>query len=144
MSATSRIAGDRSESEAIDELPWLRYVTDETAEHYDAVARETRWPLQEGDPVEIKSAGVVLADGAPGRFYIRRRQHERLLEDDGWYLFVVCEPNPERRRLLSYRFLEATAVDDDFLTKWWDAGDDRSEYRQIRWTDLIDKSEVKQ
>lgn len=139
--AASRKAGERSETAALELLPWLRYVTDATAEHYDAVAREDRGPVDEGDPVEIKSVAVVLADGAPGRFYLRETQHDQLLEDGGWYLFVVCTPNDDSR-VLGYRFVSAEVVDEDLLPVWWDAGDGRASYRQIRWTSLFDESEL--
>lgn len=138
--AHPRRVGERSESAVIELLPWLRYVTDETAEHYDAVAREDSGDVQEGDPIEIKSAAVVLASGDPGRFYIREGQHERLLEADGWYLFVVATPNA-KRRVLSYRFIRADVLDDE-LAEWWDAGEGRQPYRQLRVSLLFDDEEL--
>jgi hypothetical protein len=143
MTASSKRAGERAEGAALERLPVLRYVSDETAEHYDAVARDDHGDLLEDDPVEIKSAAVVLASDDPGRFYLREHQHERLLEDDGWYLFVVCSPNDDRR-ILAYAFERAADVDDDLVDCWWSAGDDRDDYRQIRWTSLFAEDDLEE
>ena len=149
--AQARRLGDRAEGAVIELLPWLRYVSDETAEHYDAVARDSTDVVNEGDPVEIKSVAVRLASGSPGRFNVRRTQHEALLEVGGWYLFVVCTPNQERG-VLAYEFVPAAVVDeeliptagagDDSVSLWWDGGDGREEYRQITWTAVFDKEDV--
>lgn len=138
--ADSRQAGERAESAVLELLPWLRYVTDETAEHYDAVAREECGRVEEGDPVEIKSVAVELADGAPGRFYLRANQHDRLVEEGGWYLFVVCTPNA-KRRVLAHRFMSAAEVDGE-ISAWWDAGEGRQLFRQLRWPSLLDEESL--
>lgn len=138
--ARSRRIGERAEGAAIEKLPWLRYISDDVAEHYDAVARTDAGDLLEDDPVEIKSASVVLSSGEPGKFFLREPQHRRLVEDGGWYLFLVCSPNRERK-ILAYQFLEAEAVDADLVPAWWNGGD-RSNFRQIRWTAIFDEDEV--
>jgi hypothetical protein len=140
--AHPRKAGDRAEGAVCEVLPWLRYVTDETAQHYDAEARQSIGPVESGDPVEIKSALVALADGGSGRFYLRRKQHERLLEVDGWYLFAVC--TPQDREVLAWRFVRAVDVDDELLPVWWDGGDGRADYRQLTWTALFDEDELEE
>lgn len=149
--AEARRLGDRAEGAILELLPWLRYVSDETAEHYDAVARESAGVVDEDDPVEIKSVAVWLSSGSPGRFNVRRTQHEALLEVGGWYLFVVCSPNQERE-VIAYAFVSAADVDEDLIPSsgtdgervslWWDGGDGREEYRQIAWTDVFDKEDV--
>jgi hypothetical protein len=137
--AEARVAGERSESAILEKLPALRYVNDERAEHYDAEADDDVGPVDAGDVVEIKSAAVVLGSGSPGRFYLRRRQHQRLVDERGWYLFVVASPND--REVLAYTFLEAADVP---ISGWWYGGESRAEYRQFVWTDFIDESEVYQ
>lgn len=134
--ASSRRAGERAEGAALERLPVLKYVSDETAEHYDAVVREDDGDLLEDDPVEIKSAAVVLASDRPGMFFLRETQHDALVEDDGWYLFLVCSPNDERR-ILAHTFRKADDVEDDLLDCWWNGGD-RDDFRQIRWTSLFE------
>lgn len=136
--AESRRAGERSEGAAIDLLPWLRYVSDDIAEHYDAIAREDAGDVLEGDRIEIKSAAVVLADGSFGRFYLRQVQHERLEDDDGWYLYLVCTPNNDRE-ILAYSLVKASNVE---IENRWDGGEDRADYRQISWPDIIDRDQV--
>lgn len=140
MSCQGRIAGDRAESACLELLPWLRYVSDETAEHYDAEAREDRGRVAAGDVVEIKSAAVVLASEEPGRFYLRRRQHEELLEAGGWYLFLVV--TPDEREVLGYQLEAADVVDDELLPTWWDGGPGRAEYRQVRWTAVLSEEDL--
>lgn len=138
--ASSRRIGERAEGAAIEKLPFLKFVTDDVAKHYDAVAREDSDDVSEDDPVEIKSASVVIGSGKPGMFFLRENQHRRLVEDGGWYLFLVCTPNRERK-ILAHRFMKAGDVDAELIPAWWNGGD-RSDFRQIRWTAIFDEDEV--
>ena len=138
--ASSRQAGARSEGAAIELLPWLRYVNDETAEHYDAVVREDTDELSAGDVVEIKSAAVVLADERPGMWYLRQGQHDRLVADEGWYLLVVSTPQADRQ-VLAHRFVRAEAFERRQLDAWWDGGE-RADFRQVRWTAVFDRTDL--
>ena len=138
--AASKRAGERSESAAIEVLPWLRYVNDETAEHYDAVVREDTDELSADDVVEIKSAAVVLADERPGMWYLRKGQHDRLVADEGWYLLVVSAPQADRQ-VLAHQFVRAAAFEAAHLDGWWDGGE-RADFRQVRWTAVFEQADL--
>ena len=138
--AESKRVGERAEATAIELLP-IKFVGDTTAEHYDAVVTESTDRLDHGDPIEIKSAAVVISGERPGMWFLRRRQHEQLCEDDGWYLLVVCSPDPDRR-ILAHRFLDAEAVEERLIPSWWSGPDSRSDFRQVRWTHVFDEGDL--
>lgn len=153
--AASRQAGESAEGAVLEAVVELGYVPDTDAEHYDARVQDVIVPdeslptvglpvLEVGLGVEIKSAIVRLASGQRGRFYVRRDQHERLLEDAGVYLFAVCKSSGRHRDVVAMIVVPATAIDElvDLLGGWRDAGDGRSEYKQIGWTNLIDVDRV--
>jgi hypothetical protein len=139
--AASRRAGERAEAAAHELLPWLRYVSDATAEHYDAVVREPTGALAAGDVIEIKSAAVVIQGDRPGQFYLRETQHESLVEAAGWYLLVVCSPNRDRE-ILAHRFVRAETLEADHIDSWWRGAGTRSDFRQLRWPHVIDRDAV--
>lgn len=136
-----RRLGDRAEAEVLKLLPWLRYVSDQIAPHWDAVARQSLGPVQEGQPVEIKPAVAELASGKAGRFYLRRPQHLALLKADGFYLFVACAPTRDRD-VLAWRFVRSRTLDADLIHGWWDGGPDRADYRQLPMSALFLESEL--
>lgn len=145
-----RRGGDNAESAVLEELPQLRYVSDTEAEHYDAElveplsAEAVRMVgaclLETGTKVEIKSAIVVLATGKKGRFYLRRPQHQRLVDEDAWYLFTVCEPRPARR-VLAMKFVPATDVD-ELVPSWRNGGSGRAKYAQVAWSRVFDSERL--
>jgi hypothetical protein len=150
MSAPSKRAGENAEAAVLERASALEYVPDSDAEHYDAeLTRDLEAggieivgerPPRVGDGVEIKSACVVYADDSHGRFYHRKQQHEFLLAAGGWYLLAVCEPVPERP-VIAMQFV-ASEVVDEYITTWYDGGDGRADYYQLRWPNVIDKSVV--
>ena len=148
---SSRHAGDNAESAVLEAVPQLEYVPDTEAEHYDARATAPieatdvlqlgeLSELEENDRVEIKSAMVVYGQNqARGRFYLRRGQHERILEDGGIYLFAVCEPTPDRD-VICLKALCASEVDG--LVSSWIQPAGRAEYAQLAWSNVIDPETV--
>lgn len=149
MSAPQKRAGENAEAAVLQALPSLSYVSDADEEHHDAELTATLEAVDvivpDGTPpvgaaVEIKSACVVYADESAGRWYLRKQQHEYLLDAGGWYLLAVCEPDPERA-VITMQLSPATVVD-DHITSWYDGGDGRADYYQLRWTTVIDDSKV--
>ncbi|QSG02535.1 hypothetical protein [Natranaeroarchaeum sulfidigenes] len=150
-SLSSKRAGDRAESNVIHEVVELEYVPDSEIEHADAEVTTTISPgpslptvalpvVERGTLVEIKSAMVRLDSGGTGRFYLRREQHNAIVEDGGVYLFAVCEPTPDRT-VLALKFVPATSLD-DVVSSWRSAGPDRPEYTQLRWGRIFDRDEI--
>ncbi len=139
--AAAKRAGERAEAAAHELLPWLRYVSDTTAEHYDAVVREPNGELAAGDVIEIKSAAVVIQDGRPGQFYLRQTQHDPLVAEEGWYLLVVCSPTTDRE-ILTHRFVRAATLEADHIDSWWSGAGTRSDFRQLRWPHVIARDAV--
>lgn len=137
----------------LQEVPALSYVGDATAEWFDArveglLAPSNRLPfvdilvLEDGSEVEIKAAQRRLASGGRGRYYLRQRQHERLVAAGASYLFAVYNPHTER--VLSMLVVPATVVDRLLPDGWTAVEGDRAEegYRQLAWSNLFDPAEV--
>jgi hypothetical protein len=137
----------------IQRVDALRYVSDQTAEHYDAVVDGLFAPsadvpfigivvLEDSTSVEIKAAQRHLASGRRGRFFIRERQHGWLLEDAGAYLFAVYDPR--EHRVLAMTALAATTLDGALPEGWTSVEGDRAEtgYRQLSWSRVIDPDRV--
>lgn len=150
---TPKAAGEAIEAEVIQEVGGLRYVGDNTAEWHDArvdglLEPSDRLPfigvvvLETGTPVEIKAAQRRLNSGRRGRYYIRQRQHERLVQEGASYLFAVYQPQTEH--LLAMLVVPATVVEGLLPDGWTDVEGDRAEegYRQLAWSNLFDPSEV--
>lgn len=149
--AFSKRAGENAETHLIQEIAELEWEPDREAQHYDArttagLAASNELPivgrveLEAGTPVEIKSASVVYGESQRnGRFHLRKEQHKRLQEDDGVYLFVVCEPRVDRE-LIAMKIVDAenAAV---FVASWINSGG-RPPYSKFSWTRVFDESEV--
>lgn len=149
--ASSKRGGENAAAEVIQRYPELEYVPDTDAQHYDARVSELLCPsealpfvgmclLEVGTAVEIKSTMVVYGeDQSRGRFYLRRKQHQRLIEESAVYLFVVCEPRPARP-VIAAKIIPATSVG-GLVSSWIDGGD-RADYAQITWGRIFDDTEV--
>lgn len=141
---------------------WVTLTVDELEpvegeQHHDAVATGALFPtaqlpfigvcaVERGAIVEIKSTMVVhTAAQRRGRYKLRRSQHEALLEANAFYVFVVCEPTPERD-LLAMKLVPAAEVDEligpDGVADWRDEGDGRSTKAQIAWTNVFTPAEI--
>lgn len=69
-----------------------------------------------------------------GRWWIAKRNHEKLLEDGGWYAFAVVDSEGEIQRTA---LVHVDSVDDYIDDDWWSTGNGGQgveEYRQIPWT----------
>lgn len=149
--AANKAAGESAERSVQDHVPQLGLVPDDVVDHYDAIATATIDPtsdlpivgiclVERGTRVEIKSVVKNYTDGARGRFYVRRNQHERLLEAAGVYLFAVCSETSSRD-VLALKIVPAVAVD-DAIYSWLDGGPGRSDYAQLAWSNIFDDTEV--
>lgn len=149
--ATSKRAGEAVEGEVIQRYPELEYVPDADAHHYDARVSRLLCPsdalpfvgmclLEVGTPVEIKSTMVVYGEAqSRGRFYLRRKQHQRLVDESGVYLFAVCKPQPSRP-VIGAKVVPATTVG-GLVSSWIEAGD-RADYAQLAWSRIFDEAEL--
>jgi hypothetical protein len=150
---TPKAAGEAIEAEVIQRVPALQYVGDATAEWHDArvdglLEPSERLPfvgvvvLERGTPVEIKAAQRRLNSGDRGRYFFRKRQHERLVRESAFYLFAVYQPRTEH--VLAMLVVPATIIDGVLPDGWTSVTGDRAEegYRQLAWSNLFDPTEV--
>ena len=151
--APSKAAGEAVEAEVIQRVPELEYVGDHTARWHDARVNGLLEPsatvafgdvllLEDGTPVEIKAAQRHLNSGRRGRYYIRQRQHERLVDEAASYLFAVYDPRT--RDVLAMLVVPASIIDHVLSDGWTSVAGDRAEegYRQLAWSRLIDPNRV--
>jgi len=138
-------SGETVEANVLDLVAELRYVSDRTAEWYDAEVVSLFEPPHEtvtfrsinllavGTPVEIKGAQEWYS-GQRGRFYIRKRQHQQLLDAGGSYLFAVYDPR-QNHRVLRMAVMPASVVDEHLPDGWTTRERSGEEgYRQIAWS----------
>ncbi|MUV60003.1 hypothetical protein [Halobacterium sp. CBA1126] len=150
---SSKAAGEAIEAEILDLVPSLQNVSDRDAKWHDARVDGLFEPseriifgstllLEDGLPIEIKAAQRRLNSGQRGRFYIRQRQHERLLEESAAYLFAVYEPRDQT--VIAMLAVPASIVDELLPDGWTSVDADRSEvgYRQLAWSRLLDPKNV--
>ena len=137
-------AGENGEAAVREEVPQLESVPDEEDVHVDARATTEIGGevfIDEGQLVEIKTCSVVITDRQRyGRYYLRRDQHDHLLEKGAVYAFGVCEPRPDRD-LIALSFVAAEDVD-KIIPDWRSGGENRPECVQIAWTNVVDETEV--
>lgn len=149
---TAKEAGEDVEHLVIERLDALEPVPDVDCRWHDAETTTLLEPAADTrlafaginlvgveTPVEIKAAQRRLNSGARGRWYIRQRQHERLVEAAGVYVLVVYDPRPPRS-LLAMAVAAATTVDELLPHGWTAVEADRSEvgYRQLTWSNVLD------
>lgn len=88
--------------------------------------------IEPGQPVEVKAARAVISDGPNtryGRFNLTRKQHERLLKENGVYLFVIYSGDDEPE-LLGLLAVPAVIVEEELRPKWYSV-DGREDYYQV-------------
>lgn len=155
MSSQARISakhgGENAEAAVIQTVSEIEHLTDIEDVHADARATTVIVPddqlptvalpvVEIGTLIEIKSVMVVYGEGQTrGRYYLRKQQHQHLLENGAIYLFAVCAPMPDRP-ILALKLVPATVVT-DLVSSWIDAGD-RANYAQIAWSRIFDPAEV--
>lgn len=154
---TPKDAGELAASNVIGIVPELDPVDDSTAEWFDAIVVDTIRPslglslldldvVEPGTEVEIKAAQLRLASGRRGRFFIRKRQHERLVDEGGVYLFAPYVPDGALpiRALAIATAVYVDELFDDLGDGWVDMGRRRCEvgYRQVTWSNVLDPTIV--
>ncbi|MWG33130.1 hypothetical protein [Halomarina oriensis] len=145
--------GETVEAVAVQEVENLTFVPDREAQWHDAVVEGVLCPrvadigfvgiplLESGTAVEIK--GAQLTSGAArGRWFIRQRQHERLVEERGAYLLCVHDRRGEE--LLAMAVILASTLEGLLPDGWTSVDGDRSEqgYRQLAWSRVFDPEDV--
>jgi hypothetical protein len=93
--------------------------------------------VEAGTLAEVKSCYPDYDDRA-GRWWIRRENHEKLVDAEGVYVLAVVERNTER--VLRMALVDARTIDVIIDGDWWDAGDggrSADQYRQISWTAIF-------
>jgi hypothetical protein len=152
---SSKRSGDEVDHLVVERVPALRSVPDTEARGHDAVATRAIAPsealplatplLLPGRPVEIKAAQTRLASGARGRWYLRQRQHESLVDAGGYYVLACYAPTRPTHEIRGLVGVPASIVDEHLPDGWIDVQDDerREEgYRQLAWSRLIDPETV--
>lgn len=149
--AAAKEAGEALEEAVIEKVPGLVAVPDSEADWHDA---RTTASLTAGaiplvgvcsigpnTPVEVKGCQYRKSRGGGrtrrGRWYIKRRAHERLVENGGVYAFAVYVPRADLE-VVGLRFVPARLVD-EVIPSWIDVGGGRSENQvaQPTWTSLL-------
>ena len=127
--AENRVLGEAAEDMIIDRLDLFGYAGDE----YDAVvgARTMR-------PVEIKATRPRYSNGRSGRFRLRERQHNALVDAGGMYVFVLYDGDGEES--LSIRdeaILSTDGVERNISPSWTsDAGRAGGRKAEVSWRDV--------
>ncbi|WP_132060222.1 hypothetical protein [Halorussus amylolyticus] len=150
---SSKRSGELVEAEVVELVPELTYVSDREAEWHDARVTALLEPSEDitfcsinllatGVPVEIKAAQFRLASGRSGRFFIRQRQHQRLLNANGAYLLAVYDPRGHH--VLAMAVIPASILDEVLPDGWTEVHGDRAErgYRQLAWSRVLDSETV--
>ncbi|WP_126662018.1 hypothetical protein [Haloterrigena salifodinae] len=141
--AKNRERGHDVECAACEQWP-LERVDDDRAEWYDlefvadVVGNLAGTIATVGDVVEAKSCYETY-DGRAGRWWIRRENHERLVDVDGWYVLVVLER--ESDEILRMALTRAETVDRIIDGNWWDCGNggrSAEQYRQVSWSAVFE------
>lgn len=120
-----KASGDAIEADVVQSIEPLRYVGDRTATWHDAettglLEPSTTLPfygigvVEPETPVEIKACQIETSNGSRstrGRFYVKRRAHEQLLDAAGMYLFAIYIPRPSLPNV-ARAIVPATLVDE--------------------------------
>lgn len=147
--------GRTVEVAACDKWPGLEHTAPDRGEPdwYDAIARTDLHAdpgraygglslVRAGTPVEVKAARSRMQDGQSsrrGRWWIRERQHQRLLDAGGAYALGVYQP---RQGVLALALVRATTV--GVLATWSPCGPGHRADRAARvpWPAVFDPREV--
>ena len=150
---SSKDAGDLVEHEVIQRTPELSFVPDSTADWHDARATDPITigevsmrgivSVGEGVPVEIKGAQRRISNGSRtcrGRYYLKRRAHDRLAEAGGVYMLVVYDPNLRGSDPILAMMVVPARVVGEFVTVWSPVAGDRSEkaVAKVPWSRVFD------
>jgi hypothetical protein len=92
--------------------------------------------VESGTEIEVKACRIQVAGGRSGRWWLRERNHTRLL-DDGVYALAVYSPGEGAIRRLS--LIGAGTMDVLVSDRWTDPGARHEAQRcaQLPWTEVI-------
>lgn len=155
--ASSKASGDALEAAVVQAVDALEYVSDRAATWHDARTTSLLTPsdrlpfysiavVEPDTAVEIKGCQVRTSNGdrpTRGRFYVKRRAHERLLEAAGMYLLVVYVPRPGLPQV-ARALVPASIVDELLRGRWYDVAGKRSENEvaKLAWSHVIEPASV--
>lgn len=154
---TPKQSGEAIEALVLERVDGLAPATDADRQGFDAVADATLCPrttnvrfatpvVEAGTEVEIKACQTRLASGSRGRWYLRERQHERLLATGGAYLLVVYAPTFPRHEVRGMALVPASLIDELLPDGWVAVEGDRAEtgYRQLSWSRVLESGDVQE
>lgn len=98
---------------------------------------------EDGVPVEVKGCIRRTSRGDPGKFFIREANHRELRDADGFYVFVVYDPqNWKQGPVLDVEMKPATWLDGvDY--GWTGNGDRRGEVvKRPPWTTVFPPEDI--
>lgn len=133
--ALAKEIGEEMEWEIGTNDPDLELVGDGEADWFDA-------RRSDGTETEIKTCAFRISDGESsrrGRFLIKRRAHNRLLEAGGRYRFGVYLQGD--REIVVVVDVPAEVVEEE-IERWNDPDSKNYEFAQLRWPRVIPVDEV--
>lgn len=142
MSSADNADWGRSvETVASNQWPSIQLVDDDMIDGRTVDAIETdggHTVVEPETPIEVKACRIEVSGGRSGRWWLRKRNHETLVEDDGVYALGVYDERAETVRRLS--LVGASTMDILVEGRWCDAGS-RHETRQcaqLPWTEVYE------
>jgi hypothetical protein len=103
-----------------------KLVERQAAEKYPVYLERASWHDARRDlddsPVEIKSTMYEHADGQPGNFKLYDQYHEKLRNQDGWYIFGVYRIRGRGVQVLKWDMRHSSRLP---LLDWHGGGDHR-------------------
>lgn len=160
--ADAKANGDSLQASTINAFDALAAVPDDEAEWHDAKtvalltpANDLRFQstcvLERGTEVEIKACQYKIGNGSnktrTGRWYIKKRAHERLLAVGGAYLLLVYTGNKQDEDdvlTVHERVVIPASIVDELITTWSNPGDGRDEQAVARvpWPYVLPQDSV--
>ncbi|WP_136688648.1 hypothetical protein [Halorhabdus amylolytica] len=153
--STPKDQGTTLQEEVIGAVDGLEAVPDDVVEWCDAIAVDAISPseqlpalglpvIERGTRIEIKGAQIETSNGThttPGRWYVKRAAHERLLARRGVYLLVVYQP---LHGVESALLAAASTLDTILDEHWYSVDCERSEdtVAKVSWPTLIARDDV--
>jgi hypothetical protein len=149
--AASKAIGERLEEIVVDALDELQEATvpdsfDGAGEDYwydaqpevalfasDTLPMVGTCVIEPGQPVGIKAASATISSGTrscAGRFYLTRSQHERLVAENGVYIFAIYVDEDDDPELLGLLAIPAVIIEEELRDTWYEV-DHRSDYYQL-------------
>jgi hypothetical protein len=143
--ANNRDRGIDIEDESCRQWPF-EPAAEDRGEWFDLVATDsfdvTGQSVDAGDCVECKSCWNRYGSRR-GRWWIPRRNYDRLVENRGWYILSVVDHEAEF--ILRMSLVRASHVDQLISGRWTHCGRGGKgveQYRQLLWSAVFDPAET--